>query len=83
MFLLVFFLCLRHRHYQEFRDDSVVQELICDPKERGKHSNMLIDVDVTQIDAYLIVYTDDDRSKRVVGIQTRLETSIISFTSKG
>ena len=53
-------------HYHNFRDDSIVQEMLTEPKEKGYKENLLIDVDITEVDAYLIVYTDDDRSKRVV-----------------
>lgn len=55
------------KHYQTFRDDPIVQELLTEPKaDKDYKQNLLIDVDITQVDAYLIVYTDDDRSKRVV-----------------
>lgn len=52
-------------HYQSFRDDAIVQEMLTEPKEKGFKENLLIDVDITEVDAYLIVYTDDERSKRV------------------
>lgn len=53
-------------HYLAFRDDPIVQELLSEPKDgRSWRDNLLIDVDITTVDAYLIVYTDDDRSKRL------------------
>jgi len=52
-------------HYHNFRDDPIVQELISEPKDRTYKENLLIDIDITQVDSYLILYTDDDRSKRV------------------
>jgi hypothetical protein len=53
------------QHYLNFRDDPIVQEMLTEPREKGFKDNLLIDVDITQVDAYLILYTDDERSKRL------------------
>lgn len=53
------------QHYLNFRDDPIVQEMLTEPREKDFKDNLLIDVDITQVDAYLIVYTDDERSKRL------------------